>query len=89
MHPVGVWYDPIVLYGLVTSARCILCFISVFCPDVRYISYGLFDICDIVASPFESHSQEIKYQKHFVRARYPPVAFSFFFQSPVLFVLFL
>ena len=39
------------------------------------------DIDRIVALPFGDHFHDIRYQKHFLRARYPPVELSFFSKS--------
>lgn len=54
---------------------------------MRDIFRGDLEISDIWALPNNSQFHVIKYQKHLVRERYPPVALSFS-QNLVLFLFF-
>ena len=56
-------------------------YLYVSCSEVREICPGELEVDDVWAllDGFQSHI--IRYQKHLVRARYSPVAFSFFSKS--------
>ena len=66
-----------VLYGFVTSALLIVCFVELFCPEVSDIVQGDLDIRAIMALSDVVHSQVMRYQTHFVSASLPPVELSF------------
>ena len=50
-------------------------------PEVKEMFPGDLEMGSIVASPVEDHFHDIRYQKHLLRARNPPVALRFFPKS--------